>query len=510
MKQILSGLLALLMLATVCVGCVQEPVPTTTNTSAVVKPTTVTSPTTMPPVTLEGATVVLYTANVRGDVSVYSSVWAAKNAYEAQGATVYLVDAGNHLQGSAYANGDMGLTIYRLMEVAGYQVVGLGAYDLAHGEAEVGYTAHGDLTKLYTQAELYRGAEALTYQRNAHWHKVPQYATRPALQAAAFSVICSNLTAGEDATGYYAYDPSVVLGEELKVGFVSYLPEDVQQHIGDGFLTGYAYTQVTAPECDILVSMGGGDGDIVIEVPADGSVAAGAYVFYPDTGEIAFQAVDLNKKSPNMDNLLASLSKPAVVGVLDCDYSGSCLSACSGSSGVAELMADAMKWYAENKMVGLEYPVIGLFNGGNVRNFLYRGEVTELDIWNAVHGSVNGVAVVHMTGAQILEMLEAATQRENCTGWAYVSGLDFSVDQTKAYDFGGAYGPYYKANSVNRVTVTSEGFDPETTYAVVVDRLLLAGEDTYYMLKGLETEASGDDVITILTLYVREVLNTAR
>ena len=45
---------------------------------------------------------------------------------------------------------------------------------------------------------------------------------------------------------------------------------------------------------------------------------------------------------------------------------------------------------------------------------------------------------------------------------------------------------------------------------MVADRLLLAGEDTYYMLKGLETVAEGADVTTILTLYIREGLNAAR
>ena len=510
MNRFFSVLLVLCLLAALCAGCAQEPTPTTTMKPAPVPTTTITTPPTTVPVTLQGATVVLYTANVRGDVSVYSSVWAAKLAYEAQGATVYLVDAGNHLQGSAWANTDMGLTIYRLMEVVGYQAVALGTYDLAYGEAEIGYAAHGDLIKYYTQAELYRGAEALTYQRNGHWQKVPQYATRPALQAAAFPVICSNLTAGEDATGYYAYEPSVVLGEELKLGFVSYLPEDAAQYVGDGFLHGYEYAPVTAPDCDLLVSMGGGEGDIVIEVPADGSLAAGAYVYYPATGNIELQPVDLDKTSAGMDELLASLTKPAVVGQLEETYTGSWLSACNGESGVAQLMADAMKWYAETKLSGLEYPVIGLFNGGNVENFLYSGEVTDLDLRNAVHGSMDGVAVVHMTGAQLLELLEAATQRENCPGWAYVSGLSYRLDPSKPYDFGAAYGPYYKVNSINRVTVTSDGFDPAATYAVVADRLLLAGEDTYYMLKGLTPVAEGENVTAILTLYIREVLNAAR
>ena len=170
-------------------------------------------------------------------------------------------------------------------------------------------------------------------------------------------------------------------------------------------------------------------------------------------------------------------------------------------------MADALKWYGENKLEGVEYPVIGLFNGGNCTGFLYSGEITKLDIRNAIHCSQKGVGVVYMTGEEILEMLEAATQREHCPGWAQVSGIDYQVDITKAYDFGAAYGLYYKANSVNRVSVISEGFDPNATYAVVADQLLLEGEDTYYMLKDRPLavqDGSGTDICQILALYIQE------
>ena len=96
MKRLFCGLLALCLLAAVCAGCTQKPVPTQPSTenhttaATTVPPTTVTTPPTTVPVTLEGATVVLYTANIRGDLSVYSAIWATKLAYEAQGATVYL------------------------------------------------------------------------------------------------------------------------------------------------------------------------------------------------------------------------------------------------------------------------------------------------------------------------------------------------------------------------------------------------------------------------------------
>lgn len=509
MKRLLSGLMAMLAVLSLCIGCM-EPVPTTNNIPTPF-PTTTVPPTTAPPPAIDytNSTVVLYTVNIRGDLAVYSQIATARAHYEALGANVLLVDAGNYLQGSAYTGTDMGLTVYYLMDAVGYDVAGMGVYDFAHGEATVGYAAHGNLVCHYTQAELYRGAERMTHQKNAPWSREPVYATRGGKTAANFQVICSNLSISEDATGYFDFEPSAVLGEELKVGFVSCLDETAADLISEDFLQGYGPCEVVAPECDILVSFGGRQGDITIDIPKDGSFAVGAYVIDHTTKYISYEFVNLDKTNEAVDAWIAALPVNPVIGVSSVDLNGSRKENWNGQTGLGTLVADALKWYAENKLEGIEYPVIGLFNGGNCKGFLYSGQITEMDISNAIHGSQSGVGVVYLTGAQLLEVLEAATQRENCPGWAQVSGIEYQVDTEKAYDFGAAYGLYYKANSVNRVSITTEGFNPEATYAVVADMLLLEGEDTYYLLPECEIavrDASGADICQILTMYLQEAL----
>lgn len=509
MKRLLSGLLVILMMLSLCAGCM-EPDPTTTTDAT---PTT-TAPvptTTAPPAKINytNSTVILYTANIRGNLSVYSQIATVRAHYETLGATVLLVDAGNYLQGSAYTSTDMGLTVYYLMDAVGYDMAAMGVYDFAHGEATVGHLDHGDLIHHYTQAELYRGAEMMTYRKNADWMREAAYATRGAKTAATFQVVCSNLQIGEDATGYYAFEPSAVLGTKLQVGFVSALPENTKDLIFDDFLRGYYPCEVVAPDCDILVSLGTGEGDIVIDVPADGTLTAGAYVIDHTTKDITFEAVELSKTNAAVDAWIEALPVNSVIGTADVDLIGARRENWNGQTNLGGLVADALKWYAETWLEGIEYPVIGLFNGGNCTGFLYSGQITEMDIRNAIHGSQSGVGLVYLTGAQLLEVLEAATQRENCPGWAQVSGIDYQVDTEKAYDFGAAYGLYYKANSVNRVTVTTEGFDPEATYAVVADMLLLKGEDTYYLLPECEIavwDTSGADICQIVALYIQQAL----
>lgn len=515
MKRISCLLLVLTMLLT-STGCVAQP-PATSGSTTTIPTTTQTIPTTQttvpettaPPVDYANSTVILYSANVRGDVQVYSAMAAARESYEALGATVYLVDAGNYLQGSAYANADMGLTIYRLMEAAGYDVAGMGVYDLAHGEAEVGYAAHGDLVKFYTQAQLYRGTQQLQYQQNAPWSKEPVMAVREAIPAAGFQVICSNLY-GEITNEYYAFENSAVLGDSLKIGFVSAMPGNVLDYVRQDFLAGYQFTRVTAPECDILVALGNTAGDIVIDAPADGGLRVGACVIDNSSGYITFEDVDLSARSAQMDALIAALPSPEVIGTSGSDYNGSQQANFNSQTNLGTLAADALKWYAETYLEGLEYPVISIQSGSNCRNFLYSGDVTKTDLRNAYHGSVDGIGVIYLTGAQLLEALEAATQRENCPGWAQVSGISYTVDLQKPYDWGAAYGPYYKAASINRVSITTEGFDPEATYAVVADMLLLRGSDTYYMFKDCEIVVRGEsglDLCQIVALYIQHALN---
>ena len=506
MKRLLSGLMSLFVLLSLCTGCTK---PEPTHTSTPIPTTTVPTTAPAPEIDYANSTVVLYTVNVRGDLHIYSQIATARAHYEALGADVLLVDAGNYLQGSAYTGTDMGFTVYYLMEAVGYDVAGMGIYDFAHGEATVGYAPHGDLVHYYTQAELYRGAQMMTYQKNAPWSREPVYATRAAKQAAAFRVICSNLSITADATGYFDFEASAVLGDELKVGFVSSLDETASEWISEDFLQGYVPCEVETPECDVLVSFGGREGDIVIDIPKDGFFAVGAYVIDNTTKYISYEDVKLDKSNETVDAWINTLPVNQVIGVSTVDLSGPRKENWNSQTDLGTLTADALKWYAENKLTGIEYPVIGLFNGGNCKGFLYSGQITEMDIRNALHGSQSGVGVVYLTGAQLLEVLEAATQRENCPGWAQVSGIRYQVDTTKAYDFGAAYGLYYKANSINRVSITTEGFDPEATYAVVADMLLLMGEDTYYLLAEQEiavADTSGIDICQIVAMYIQETL----
>lgn len=513
MKKVIALLLALTMALTLFAACGSgNPAETTPSPRQ-----TTTAPEAA--VDYANSTVILYTGNVRGNVEIYPQIAAAKAAYEAKGAKVYLVDAGNYLQGTAYANSDRGLTIYNLMDAAGYDVAAMGKYEFVYGEATTGYVYHSNLTKFYTQAELLRGCEALEYRKNAPKAQEAVMDTRAAKDPASFAVICSNLTAGSDATGYYAFEANKVFGDNLKVGFVSAADESVTDFIQDGYLNGYSFGEIASPECDVLVALGGGEGDIVISAPAGGELVVGAYVINNTTKAVTEETVDLSGDDAEVQEMIAAVETSPVVGVSKVILDGSDSTNRNGQSNLGSLTADALLWYAENKVEGLrDVPLIAIQNGGNCDNFIYDGEITQVDLLNALPFSPMGVGVVYVTGAELLETLESATQRENCPGWAQVAGLEYTVNTAAAYDAGEAYGDFFKASSINRVTITSVGgndFDENATYAVIADNFLMNGNDTYYTFGAIKeagenyvevSSSGGLKTRDIVALYIQEVL----
>ncbi|MBO5400260.1 MAG: metallophosphoesterase [Spirochaetaceae bacterium] len=84
-----------------------------------------------------GEIVVLYTNDVHTHIDNeglrYSNVAALKQELKAAGAEVLLVDAGDHVQGTAYGSMDKGATIIKLMNATGYDLATLGNHEFDYG-----------------------------------------------------------------------------------------------------------------------------------------------------------------------------------------------------------------------------------------------------------------------------------------------------------------------------------------------------------------------------------------
>ena len=202
-----------------------------------------------------------------------------------------------------------------------------------------------------------------------------------------------------------------------------------------------------------------------------------------------------------------------------------------GEINLGDLWTDALRWFAVSGNINDAFEeddvtagitsldvnadhIVALWNGGNLRADIPEGKFGA-ETLAQVLPYPNKVAVVYMTGAQLKETLEAASQglpyteetAACCAAFMQVSGLTYTVNTGKAYDRGEPYGDnWFKAASLSRVTITEvngQPFDEEALYAVITSNANFNGMDSSYMFK---EAAQANERSTITTAVVRDVV----
>ena len=150
---------------------------------------------------------------------------------------------------------------------------------------------------------------------------------------------------------------------------------------------------------------------------------------------------------------------------------------------LGDLITDALVWKATQEGEAVDAAIT---NGGGIRATIEAGDITKKDV-NTVLPFGNTLSIIKITGAELLEVLEASTfcTPEAIGGFPQVSGIEFTLDTAKAYDQGDEYPgtTYFAPKTINRVTITSvggKGFDPAATYTIATNDFMASGGDTYY------------------------------
>ncbi len=238
----------------------------------------------------------------------------------------------------------------------------------------------------------------------------------------------------------------------------------------------------------------------------------------------ALTFTDAHGNEIELDETLEAYANAALHGAQD--------AARKGETNLGDLWADALRWFAVsgrineyfeeddvtagNTFVAVdEDHIVALWNGGNLRADVAEGRFGA-EALAQVLPFPNLVAVVYMTGAQLKEALEAASQglpyaedtAALCASFMQVSGLTYTVDTAKEFDKGEAYGEkgWFRAASLARVSiedVNGQAFDPEATYAVITSNANFNGMDSSYIFKAAAEE---NEKSTITTAVVRDVV----
>ena len=466
---------------------------------------------------MAGKTVILHTNDVHGAVEGYAYIAQLKADYEAKGAEVILVDAGDFSQGTTYVSSTKGADAVTMMNAAGYDVVTLGNHEFDYGYAQL----------------------------------------KENMSKAKFKVVCADVF-NEDGTPIFDANYTYTTKSGVKVGFFGMETPETQTKAnpalikGLTFATGDAFTKAAADQvaalkdADVVICLAhlgvdaesapyrstdlyaavkgidfvvDGHSHTVMTKGEKGEPIQSTGTAFKNIGVIVIDDASKKIESNSLYEIKEDTAKDATVAAaakvivdrVDKEYgvvfakSEVTLNGAKAPNGNrdsetnnGDLITDAMLWKVMQNKDGLTVDadhVVAITNGGGIRAAIAKGDVTKKDI-NTVLPFGNTVAVVYVTGEQLLEALEASTFSTPTAvgGFPQVSGINFTIHTGKAYDKNDATYPestYYGPKTINRVVINSvngKEFKANEVYAVVTNNFCAAGGDTYYAFKAASAQ----------------------
>ena len=471
---------------------------------------------------LDGDIVILHTNDVHGAISGYAKVAALKDAYEARGAYVLLMDAGDFIQGDPTVSTSEGATAVELMNLAGYDVASMGNHEFDYGyqnlkdlEADADFTIV-DANVLYNGQVAFEDNVVFTAPDGTKIGVFGLDTPETATKAHPAKIQGVTFLAGEDLYDCAQEQVDALTAEGCNyvicLGHLGIDDEsagnrsiDLLENVDgiDLFIDGHSHSTRADITAALTAASQAGGADISVDSSmVNGTVltstgtkleSVGVVTIDGETGRIdasTVSAASLTDEDADVAARAAAIQKE-----IDDEY-GTVFAktevALNGErepgnrteeTNLGDLITDALVWGAEREGTEVDAAVT---NGGGIRASIAAGDITKKDI-NTVLPFGNTLSIVQVTGAELLEALEASTY---CTptsigGFPQVSGIEFTVDTTKAYDQGELYpgSTYYGPKSIQRVTIETVGgepFDANATYTIATNDFMAAGGDTYY------------------------------
>lgn len=436
--------------------------------------------------------VILYTNDVHTYIDQpisYDVIAAIKAELETQYSHVLLVDAGDHIQGTAYGSMDKGETIIELMNAAGYDLATLGNHEFDYGMfgcmqviewAEFPYTS----CNFYNETVGVRGENVLdSYVAfECGEEKIafvgittPESFTKstPAYFQNENGEYIYGISGGEDGAALYA-DVQAAVDEAkadgaTKVIALGHLGDDPasqpwtsEETIAnvsglDAFIDGHSHSTVKGKEVadkdgnQVLLTQTGEYFDrigmMVIDaetgavttdfitaeglIDKDGETVLGYSLhseLYTGTEVISDEKVKAIKAAwmAEIDTQLGTVIGSTAL-IFD-NYDGETRLVRSQETNTGDFCADALYYLFDN--MGMDVDV-AIMNGGGVRNKAVTGDIS-YRVCKEIHTFGNVACLQTVTGQQILDALEwgarSAGSGEECGGFLQVSGITYKIN----------------------------------------------------------------------------------
>lgn len=499
---------------------------------------------------------ILHTNDIHGrgmvadDALGYARIAGAKNALK-ENTNVLLLDAGDFSQGTPLVNLSQGAVAVEFMNAVGYNAATVGNHEFDWGAdnllvnletaefpvlcANLFYKSSGETVLAPNAVFEFDGLKVGVFglatpetMTKAHPDKVKgvTFAMEEELYQVAQKQVDELTAAGCDvivALGHLGIDDESAPNRSI----------DVCEHVTgiDLFIDGHSHSEMDGGKTvngTLITSTGSYSnalGYVLIEVTKTAeetkkSVSAGLYTLAENNEASLFCAgvetdeeTDAKVSAVNNqveEQLGATFAKSEV------ELDGSRAPGVrTQETNLGDFSADAILWAARNAL-GEDKVQAALTNGGGIRESIPAGDIT-MKTMKTVFPFGNEVAVLTVTGAELLEALEAATY---CTpdavgAFPQVAGMVFTIDTSVPYENGEQYpdSTYFApAKPGARVTIESvdgQPFDVDALYTIATNDFTAAGGDTYYAFKysnqtsGYKTGIALEDA---LVQYTQQVL----
>ena len=481
--------------------------------------------------------VILHTNDMHGYMQAsdtclgIGAVAQLKKDYQQQGYDVLLMDAGDYLQGSSFANFTQGESVVEVMNAAGYDVAALGNHEFDYGSdvlekriSEMNFPAVAANITVDATGEPFIQQNAVFTLSDGT--KVGVFGLdTPSTATTSVPKNTAGLTFAQGEELYAAAQAQI---DELKgqdcsiIVCVGHLGEEASNE-------GNNAANVVANTSGLTVMIDGHDHLVENQTVKDKEgndvlIAETGYylknigVLTYENGQFTDSLVEVGTytgSDPELEKMVAEetaeieATMQEVVAVTDFELYGE---AAPGNrtqeTTMGDLASDAMYWQVTQAAGSAPDAVV--LNGGAIRASIKAGEIKLLDIHN-VFPFNNQLCTVEVTGAQLLEALEAATQSSPDPMGAFpqVYGIKYTLDTTVPYEKGELYpGTTYYAPAApgTRITiheVAGKDFDPEATYTIATNEFVATGGDTYYCF----AEAGATTMVYVGYLDYEALLN---
>lgn len=445
----------------------------------------------------------------------YSKVAALKASYD----NALLVDAGDHIQGTAYGQMDKGKTIIDLMNAAEYDLATLGNHEFDYGQAGRIRVTDEWAAFDYVSCNFYHEKNGVAGKHVLDSYKIFDVnGTKVAFVGITTpeSIASSTPAYFQDDNGNYIYDIAAGAdGSDLYAAVQTAINEAKADgadyvialgHLGvdsssepwtsrnvianttglDAFIDGHSHTTVEMElvadkeKNSVVLTQTGSYLNAVgkLTISVDGTVSTELL----DGETLADLTPDAEVKALE-DAWIQSVNDQLgeVIGYSDItldnyDADGKCLVRKQNTNS-GDFSADALYYLFDN--MGLDVDV-AVMNGGGIRNKALTGEISYLTC-KEIHPFGNVACLLKVTGQQLLDMLEWSVKDLNADGSAesgnflHISGarytLDLSCDSTVQADDKGVWtgaptGAYRVRNVqiLNKATGEYEPLDLAAAY----------------------------------------------